>query len=647
MRYYEILDEREVLGKKSEIQDMKTDRTFGFEFEIATSEDFRSSSYRYDDFNELIEYFKEDIRHEVPYEDWVFNEMYSNALELYDDINATLEPEYGFAEKKQVLKNYEDNFPNYLKQVREILNDFFENYSDNLSSDEKIKIVSTLFAFSTKNYDYYLEHNMKSNKEQVEKRSYTEIKLAYQKYGESYINSIANTIVNRLQNKLPENYIGSDDDIDDEDELDISKVYILDENDNIISLSDLRTYHELKKYFIDESLEDLKNELEHDYNDFINEEARKRAFEVIDEDESDDENGSGKIVSKASEVFGEYLQAYVKPSKQYKGSMRGSEWIAEPDSSIKPMGFELISPIFNSYNVAINNLETVLDAINSDDDFGTNESTGLHINIGNIGNIDFLKFILFIGEKYVTDIFNRFNNQYAISTLKAIKEYLSDREPQETSKSYKMLISELNDFINDNLPRQSFLNLNKLQSHGYIEIRGFGGKNYENKKQEITNLIKRILYVLSIAENPNAHRNEYLKKISKFLKNEGNDKLVNNVKQVPPFNVNETREIVKLYTSKDEFSDIKPNIKIPELLNSLEEINTFIMLIAEKAKNFTRLHQKILIKIINEQMKNNNNDKIKKQINVAKESIQMFFGTTPVSNEIIRFIEEKIEKRFE
>ena len=86
----------------------------------------------------------------------------------------------------------------------------------------------------------------------------------------------------------------------------------------------------------------------------------------------------------------------------------------EPDS-----GYELVSPVM-PLDEAIDQLGKLFDWIEEQDgDIYTNDSTGLHMNIsvpqGN--DIDYTKLVLFSGDKYILDKYNRLSNNYADSAL--------------------------------------------------------------------------------------------------------------------------------------------------------------------------------------------------------------------------------------
>ena len=163
-------------------------------------------------------------------------------------------------------------------------------------------------------------------------------------------------------------------------------------------------------------------------------------------------------------------------------------------------------------------LDEVFEFIDQDDDIFTSEACGLHINIGTWrGNewqsVDWLKFLTIVhGDRILKD-FGRQRNSYAADKLQGIVDAIQNGD----HKNYNQSIKTVNDFVIAKSIKQSVVNLSKLRSLGYIEIRGFGNKDYHKKADKIKQTIKIILQSLDIASDPRAHRRDYLKKLAKVL----------------------------------------------------------------------------------------------------------------------------------
>jgi hypothetical protein len=61
------------------------------------------------------------------------------------------------------------------------------------------------------------------------------------------------------------------------------------------------------------------------------------------------------------------------------------------------------------------------------------------------------------------------------------------------------------------------VNLSKLRHVGIIEVRAFGNEDYEYNFDLVEKNIKRVLRALEIAQDMNSYKNEYMKKLSKYI----------------------------------------------------------------------------------------------------------------------------------
>lgn len=192
------------------------------------------------------------------------------------------------------------------------------------------------------------------------------------------------------------------------------------------------------------------------------------------------------------------------------------EWYVEPDSSIDPIGAEVVTSVYDDFEEAMVVLEEVLDFIDDDNMLGTNSTTGLHINIGTFDreqNIDWAKFLIFLGDNYILNMFDRMDNSYAKSYIDRIK----DMETYNDYRQFDDLIVKMNKIIMSNASKYQQVNFEKLiNGLGYIELRQIGGAGYERKFTEIKNYVGRILRAIAIASDVNAYRKEYIKKLQKL-----------------------------------------------------------------------------------------------------------------------------------
>lgn len=200
------------------------------------------------------------------------------------------------------------------------------------------------------------------------------------------------------------------------------------------------------------------------------------------------------------------------------------KWVIEPDGSIKPDGGEIVSPIFN-VEAGIEAMHDIFSMISESDTLYTNYTTGLHVNIGTWKSkeewekIDLLKFFLIIDGERILHEFGRSGSEYTENNLKLVVYGLQSQRYND----YKAAIAQLNTQLLHigTISRGKFMNLMNLNEKGYIEIRAFGEERYETKGQQVEKYIRMILRALDIASDPTAYREEYLKKLYKFVGKQG------------------------------------------------------------------------------------------------------------------------------
>lgn len=144
----------------------------------------------------------------------------------------------------------------------------------------------------------------------------------------------------------------------------------------------------------------------------------------------------------------------------------------------------------------------------------TNNSTGLHINMSIPDDTDIVKLMLFLGENYVLQTFGRENNSYTRRILRAAIENAKSRSDLNQRQLLNDPAAErvLNNVVKS-ISRDHFSSINF--NGKYFSFRHAGG-DYLKKPEEIFNTVGRFVRALLIASDPDAERQEYLKKLSKF-----------------------------------------------------------------------------------------------------------------------------------
>jgi hypothetical protein len=162
-----------------------------------------------------------------------------------------------------------------------------------------------------------------------------------------------------------------------------------------------------------------------------------------------------------------------------------------------------------------------------DNDVYTNQSTGLHMNIsvpqGN--NIDYTKLVLFSGDKYILDKYDRLSNSYANSALGQLENRASQMDANTAASSMQKMKTSLQDaaeeFVRGSTGQAKYTSVHIKD--GYIEFRGPGGVYTNKDVSEITNTMLRFARAMTIAADPQAYRQEYQKKLYKTLSKAGSD----------------------------------------------------------------------------------------------------------------------------
>lgn len=248
----------------------------------------------------------------------------------------------------------------------------------------------------------------------------------------------------------------------------------------------------------------------------------------IDLDESEDNYDTA-----AAEYYAEQYADWMSiPSNEvnvlssYHGTSKDpDEWYFEPDSSIesnssKDLHVEIVSPPMP--------VDEALDAIK--DHFAwmksvgavTNDSTGLHISVSiqdeeKNENLDTLKLALFTGDNKILSSFGRQANSYCRNYFEKIRQYkdITENDIPALLDKLKTDLSELASRILKNTPKDKYQSINPRGD--YVEFRSLGNKDYHKKLEEIQAAVGRFAYAYAIASDPNMHREEYLKKLYKFI----------------------------------------------------------------------------------------------------------------------------------
>jgi len=245
----------------------------------------------------------------------------------------------------------------------------------------------------------------------------------------------------------------------------------------------------------------------------------------------DGEMGGSLPIEGWAEEISRITDKGTNVSATYHGSPKvAGKYTIEPDSSLTAdeepdSGYELVSPVM-PLDEALDQLGKLFDWIEEQDgDIYTNDSTGLHMNIsvpqGN--DIDYTKLVLFSGDKYILDKYNRLSNNYADSALGQLEARASQMSPERAAEAMQKMKDNLEDTAEEYV-RAGTGGAKYTSIHikdGYIEFRGPGGRYTDKSFGETMNTMLRFARAMTIAADPQAYRQEYQKKLYKTLSKGG------------------------------------------------------------------------------------------------------------------------------
>lgn len=227
------------------------------------------------------------------------------------------------------------------------------------------------------------------------------------------------------------------------------------------------------------------------------------------------------------ESLADEIQDVVKKSV-YFGSSNADDntYVIVDDESINPesssdTGLEIISPPLPLQEM-MNDFKNLKEFLNQKK-AKTNRSTGLHINISlpESRKVDYVKLVLFSGDDYVLEQFNRRFNQYAKNALKTIESNVKSRktgifDPTDLFNTLKEGSIELaSRILQQDVGEEKYTSIHLKQ--GYIEFRSPGGDWLNKDVNTLTNTTLRYARAMTIAGDPEFEKKEYLKKLYKLI----------------------------------------------------------------------------------------------------------------------------------
>ena len=236
-------------------------------------------------------------------------------------------------------------------------------------------------------------------------------------------------------------------------------------------------------------------------------------------------NESAVDIDSVANDFSEAVGMPVNTSQKYHGATReAGKYVIEPDGSLRgdsedDMGLEFVSPPM-PIDKMLDQLKKVREWAGRNGCY-TNRSTGLHINISvpefSNDKLDYVKLALLLGDKYVLDQFGRSTNTYTKSALGIVQDRV-----RAMPKTAQALLDRMRGHMDDLATKaihsgetDKFTSINTKE--GYIEFRSPGGDWLDENFDKVENTLLRFTVALKAAMDPEAYREEYLKKLYKLL----------------------------------------------------------------------------------------------------------------------------------
>ena len=137
--------------------------------------------------------------------------------------------------------------------------------------------------------------------------------------------------------------------------------------------------------------------------------------------------------------------------------------------------------------------------------------------------LDYIKLALLMGDQYVLDQFGRAGNTYTKAAMGKIRDKIK-QQPERAEEFLDKMRNGMGQLASKAIhsgTTDKYTSINTKS--GYIEFRSPGGDWLDANFDKIENTLLRFTVALSAAINPEAYRQEYLKKLYKLLEVKGTE----------------------------------------------------------------------------------------------------------------------------
>lgn len=267
---------------------------------------------------------------------------------------------------------------------------------------------------------------------------------------------------------------------------------------------------------------------------------RNRLVEMLD-------NGDFLFNTSADYIAFDDIKTFLKDKfPEMKFGHSRDNWTLTSDGSLDidgekhGSGIELISPPM-PLKESLTWIKRLFEMID-EYDMSTTDACGFHMGISfdkktETKKVDPLKFVLFLGDKYVLKLFKRYlrnymddysypeddwdgtvdevySNSIIYNLKKSLRRSNKDLEYYIGTRKLKSVINK----VRKHLVYEKYMSVNLEKLHrGYIEVRSAGGENYHQNFDKVKNAALRYARALVIAHDPDMYKEEYIKKIVKIL----------------------------------------------------------------------------------------------------------------------------------
>ena len=208
---------------------------------------------------------------------------------------------------------------------------------------------------------------------------------------------------------------------------------------------------------------------------------------------------------------------------EYGSTNNPGGWAVETDSSIEPdegAGAELISPVFSSPKEMLREMKSLFDW--GEENFGTNNTTGLHITMswdGKGNQPNKLKMALLLGDQYLLSEWGRLRNSYTKSQYKSILKYAENMKRGDND-SFLKLTSELEKGVSSNKFSSIHFKGVKDRESGneLIEFRIAGGEDYNTMYDKVVKTVVRYGTIMKAGYEEDAFRKDYINAVYRLIK---------------------------------------------------------------------------------------------------------------------------------